>query len=119
MGFDYSSLEASALRLITDKGRDVTLRAVAEGTYNPGTDTISGASESDSIVKMVMRDFTTRELVETMIERGDKEALVAASGITAPEVNDVIVDGDEYKILNVQQVAPGDTTILYKLQLRR
>lgn len=119
MGFNYANMAATALAQINDKGRSVTLRYVTQGTYNPATDGIAGASEADVSVKAVIRFYTQKEQIETMIMEGDKEALIASSGITAPLVDDVIVDGDEFKILRVEEVKPGDTALLYRLQIRR
>lgn len=119
MAFNYAGLEATALVQIADKGRNVILRRVTEGSYNPANDTISGDSNADETVKALVRNFTERELVEGLIIKGDKEVTVAASGLTIPEMNDIIVDTQQFRIINVLEIAPGDTAMLYKLQVRR
>lgn len=119
MAFDYSNLANVALFQISDKGRNVTLRYVEEGTYNPGTDAFSGTTFTDTTVKALIRNYSLRELLDTIILVGDKEVILASSGITRPEVNDIIIDSSSYyRILNVVEIIPGDTSLLYKLQVR-
>lgn len=119
MTFNYAGLAATALAQIADKGRNITLRRVTEGSYNPATDTIPDASVANETVKALVRNFSQRELVEGLIIKGDKEVIVASSGLTIPEMNDIIVDNDQFRIVNVLEIKPGDTSMLYKLQVRR
>jgi len=58
----------------------------------------------------------------TSIKAGDKKFTVPASGLACiPNQSDKIVDpaGTAYTIINVEQVAPGGVTILYKVQGRK
>lgn len=117
---DYSSLAATALRQIADKGRNVTLRRDAAGTYNPASDTFTAGDEDNETVKAVITDYHDRQIDGEIIMRGDRRAIIAASGLTAPDKGDVIVDGsDQYRIINIETVKPGDTALLYKLQVRK
>jgi hypothetical protein len=55
----------------------------------------------------------------TLIQMGDKKVLCAAEGLTKPAPGDIVEDGSEYRVVAVQEVGPGDTPILYKLQVRK
>lgn len=120
MTYDYSRLANTALRLIAKYGRSVTLRSVTAGTYDPATRTKSGASTSDATVSMAFNNYTQNQIDGEVIRRDDLEGLLAASGLTtAPENGDIVIDGsNQYKIVNVDVIQPGDTVIVYKLQLR-
>lgn len=115
---NYNNIASLALNQIADKGRDVVLRYVTEGVYNPATDIFAGNSTNNVTVKAVIRDYKLSELTDTMILVGDKEIIVAASGLTEPQINDIIVDEYQFRILNILKIKPGDTTILYKLHVR-
>ena len=114
----YGGLAKTAQKLIADKGRTVTLRQVTGGSaYNPLTDTMTNAT-TDTAVKAVFTSFKQDEIDGTLIMRGDKKVLLAA-GIE-PKGNDVIVDGaTQYRVIEIMTVQPGDTTILYTLQVRK
>lgn len=116
---NYDSLVTTALEQIADKGRTVTLRSVGEGAFNPATMTFTGGANSDRSVKAVFTSFKTAEIDGSIILQGDKKVLIADIE-SRPDNTDILVDGDdEYKILNVETVQPGDTPLLYKLQVRR
>jgi hypothetical protein len=119
MAINYKKLADMSLRQINDKGRNVTLRYVDIGQYDPVNDTVSGGGDSDVTVKAVFRDYTQKELDDTIIQEDDKEVLIAAKDITKPSINDVVVDTDILKIVNVKEVRPGDTALIYKLQARK
>lgn len=118
---DYSSLAASALRQIADSGREVTLRRVTAGTYHPDADAFSGDDEEDEDIDAVITDYHDRQIDGEIILRGDRKVLIAGSALTSPPTKgDVMEDGDdEYRIVNIETVKPGDTVLLYKLQVRK
>lgn len=119
MGF-YDNMTATALRQINDKGRTVTLRKPSAGTYVPGTDTYTAAS-ADYSAKAVITSVNSGEIDGTIILAGDKRVLLAASALAVvPAINDIVLDGTEQlRVINVEAVKPGDTAILYKLQVRK
>jgi len=119
MGFNYASLEATALRLITDFGRDVSIVYKTDGTYDAATDTLSGNSETPVTVKAVVTLYIQKEIDGTLIKNGDKQMLIAASGVKMPRSSDIVVDDCEYNIINVIEIKTGDTSMIYKIQVRR
>lgn len=113
----YAGLSKTAQKLIAEKGRTVTLRRAGDIVYDPATDTMT-SSQTDTSVKGVFTSFKQSEIDGTLILRGDKKLLLAA-GIE-PQGNDVIVDGTtQYRVVEIMAVHPGDTVILYTLQVRK
>lgn len=120
---DYAKLAATAQRLINKNGRDMTLtlrdRTAAdpakpwEGPASPGTDT-------SVTVKGVHLGYLTEEKNGVLTRSSYETAYVAALD-TDPaviETYDTLVDGsDVWHIQDVEKLAPGDTRILYILQL--
>jgi hypothetical protein len=115
----YGNMAVTTQRMIADKGRSVTLRRSAN-TYNPATDTYT-ASSTDFTVKAVFTEFRQSEIDATLIKRGDKKLLIAAADLSsAPEPNDIIIDGStQYRVIDLMSVEPGDAAILYKVQVRK
>lgn len=117
----YANAASVAKKQTESKGRNVTLRRNTEGTYDPAADTISGASTADETIKAVITEYEQGEIEETIIVRGDKKVLIAATSLSSPpDHNDIIVDGSQqYRIVHIQAVQPGDTLLLYKLHVRK
>ena len=117
----YSEMAEMAREEIEEYGRTITLRRNNEGSYDAATDTMVGASVSDVSVKVLFTEYRQNEIDNTIILRGDKKVLIAATSLSfAPEHNDIIIDGGtQYKVINLSTVQPGDTPLLYKLQVRK
>lgn len=118
---DYSRLAATSSAQIADKGRSVSLVFETQGTYAPATDTFTGQTSSSQTVKMVITNYRKNEMDETMIKIGDRQGLLAPDNLLrAPKTGDTVTDGAEtFAIVSIEEIKPGDTTLLYKLQLRR
>lgn len=119
--FGYSRFAALAIRQIADKGRGVTYIYKTPGAYAPSTDNVTGSSQATQTVKMLFTDYKKTDIDGTMIKAGDKMALLANDSLTAtPKTGDQVTDDDQkFSVIRVEVVKPGDTVILYKLQLRR
>lgn len=119
MAFDYSNMLTIAGTQIADKGRNVTYRAVTEGTYDPATNTRTSDTTTDTTIKAVVTDIKLKNIDGNLTQRGDKMLLVAGDSIT-PDMADKIIDGSvTYQIVFIDEIKTGDTTVLYKLQVRR
>lgn len=117
----YSDMATTAQEMIAEFGRLIILRVNNEGVYDPVTDVTTGASTSDAAVKAVFTDFKEKDIDGTLIVRGDKQVLLAASDLAqAPETNDILVDGlDEYRVIEIMSIQPGDQALIYKVQVRK
>ncbi len=119
MSFNYSGLSKTAVKNIAKFGRSVTFRSVTVGTFDTSTGTKTGAKDVDKIIKAVITDYKDRQIDGEIIRRGDKQVMIAGSSVISPKTNDIIVDGSDYKIVNIETVQPGDTVLIYKLQVRK
>lgn len=130
MAIDYATLRTKAETLIADAGRSVTFIKKDQG--NPADPSkpwraSTGAADVSFPVIAAVVDYDFDEVDDTLVNRGDKRVLVsaaavdtAAGGATNLEEFDNMVDGnDEYGIVNVGVVAPGDTRIIYDIQVRK
>ena len=112
-----------ASRLIKSNGRDLTVRTIAEGTFDFTTNTISSNTASDETVKGVITDFKKFQIDDQNIKADDKMALFAAKDVTGTIDQDtVIIDSDDstnYHVINVDQLKPGTVNMIYKVQIRK
>lgn len=118
MAFDYAKSAATALRLLTKFGQDVTLRNYTIGTYS----TSSGANSvttSDTTVKAAILEFASGQTEQggTLIQVGDKKCLMQAGTVPALE-DHVIVGSKDYSILSIGEVNPAGTPVIYQIHLR-
>lgn len=119
MAFDYAPLANAATGLIADFGQDATIRRVSGDTYDPVTGITTGGTTTDTAVRAVVvgisKDYAAQ--LGGNIQAGDRMALIATN---APLVSDALVLGsDTWAILDVQEVNPGGTALLYKAHVRR
>lgn len=119
MTFDYSNIEKTALAQIADKGRAIDIVYRTEGSYDVTDDSVSGDSDDTVSVKAIVTNFSLRDVSAGMVQAGDLQVMIAASGIAKPKTNDIIIDGDEFTIVSVTEIKPGSVPILYKLQVRK
>ena len=104
---------ANATRLISKNGRPATLVTIS----NSGNawDPVQASAEFDVIV--LQTAFNANDKNQWLIEAHDKAFLIDSS--VTPIVGATLVDGDtHYSIVNVATLAPGETTVLHKLQVR-
>lgn len=90
------------------------------GTYNPRTGEYEGGSGSVThTAPGVKIGYEQSDIDGTLIQRGDQQVYVPALGFARPETNEQItVGGAACTAVGVEVLAPGDTDILYILQVR-
>jgi hypothetical protein len=117
---DYSALAATSVRQIRDKGRTVSFIYETQGDYSAEDDEITGNSSDPQNVKMLITNYNQKDIDGTIIQHGDKLGLLAPDNLErVPATGDRVVDGETYTVKNVLEIKPGDTALLYKLQLRK
>ena len=103
----------SATEAIIENGRAATLVTIS----NSGNawDPVQTSMEVDVIV--LQTAFNASDKNQWLIEAHDKAFLIDSS--VTPIVGSTLVDGEtHYSIVNIATLAPGETTILHKLQVR-
>jgi hypothetical protein len=98
---------------IIENGRAATLVTIS----NSGNawDPVQTSVEVD--VTVLQTAFNAADKNQWLIEAHDKAFLMDSS--VTPIVGSTLVDGEtHYSIVNIATIAPGETTILHKLQVR-
>lgn len=118
----YDRTAATALRLITQFGQPVIIRATTVGEYDPETGSAPPDSTKEQAAQGILLDFTGQEFQNnSLIKQGDKKLKIAARGLEwAPSLlNKVVVQGRTWSIVPpLKEVNPAGTPILYELQVR-
>ena len=109
----HEQFVALATRLISKNGRAMQLVTVA----NSGAAWDPTQAETEMDVIGVQTSFNAADKNQWLIETHDKAFLMDSS--VTPIVGSTLVDGEtHYSIVNIATLAPGETTILHKLQVR-
>ncbi len=128
MALDYAALAAMAQSLITGNGRTVTLRKLDQVVADPAKPWRGPSQASPSPTNLLnvpaaIVGYHERDVDNDIVRRGDKKALIASSDVKTGQdlaEYDQLVDGsDTWKIVGVRTIEPGDTKLIYILQLRR
>lgn len=102
-----------ATEAISENGRAATLVTISNG--GNAWDPVQTSAEVD--VTVLQTDFNASDKNQWLIEAHDKAFLMDSS--VTPIVGSTLVDGEtHYSIINIATIAPGETTILHKLQAR-
>lgn len=118
MSFDYAGLrDNTANKLIQRFGRLHTFTRVTYGAYNPATGT--SAETSTTFTAYAVKDeFSAFERNDGSIRIDDVKMIAEASG--SFEVDDcVTIESQEYTLVRVNPIKPGDTVVAYELQVRK
>ena len=98
---------------IAENGRAATLVTTSNG--GNAWDPVQTSAEVD--VTVLQTAFNASDKNQWLIESHDKAFLLDSS--VTPIVGSTLVDGEtHYSIVNIATLAPGETTILHKLQVR-
>lgn len=119
--FNYARIAATALKMVNRFGAAVTITRRTQGAYNSTTSTYA-VTESTEAAMGVVENYKPREIDGTLIQAGDIKLVLAAQGITEPSINDKVTlsNGVRYTVKGAPDIVkPGDTAIIYTLQLRR
>lgn len=118
--FDDLGVAAIVAEVMGDLGPEVTLSTVTQGAYDPATG-VATTSTTSLTVTAVVEDFRGIELLNGLVEVGDKKVSIAGAPLAAaPTPGDtVLIDATSYTVISVQTVKPGVEAILYVLQCRR
>lgn len=127
-----SSLQATALRLITKKGRPVQiLRRVTTTPLDPTKPWQAPATQSlttstygvwiDPLKSTQDYQFSDKIEPHSSLLRSGWDVMVPASGLSfTPMQGDYVVDSDgkEYKIVTISPMKPGLTGFFFTLQVQ-
>ena len=110
----YSDMAKLATDMIDEFGRAMILRKYTIS----GTDYAPIKTPVDSPVTGVVTTFKRSDIDGTLIREGDKMILID-SAIEPSKADSVIDEGFVYEVVDIIDITPGDTSILYKLHVRK
>ena len=110
----YDSMAQLATDLISEYGRPMILRKYTI----TGPDYAPIKTPIDSTVIGVFSSFNINDINGTLVRQDDKSILVD-SAIIPDKADSVVDNGSVYEIVNIIEIKPGATGILYKLQVRK
>jgi hypothetical protein len=120
-----AQMQRDVVALLREHGYDLTFRRPGNGgSYNPATGAISGGSNADETARVVFLNYTSRDIDGTLVQRGDRKAVIAATHngtalSKTPQIDDELRgEGDAVRILSVQTIKSGATILGYICQAR-
>jgi hypothetical protein len=124
MAFDYTGLAQAAQELVEDFGRDVTLVKVSETPADPNAPWDGNTSaETTNTIAAVLFDYEKEDIDGELIRAGDQQAVTAELSDRGVDFQDYELlrddEGQEWKIVDVDKIRPGPTTIAFLFQLRK
>lgn len=115
---DYAGLATEAAALLAEFGAQATLTRATPGAYNPSTGTVATTSAAQTVTACVF-PYADKFVDGTNILSSDRQAFIAAPGVTAPRAGDVLTWGAEtLTVVKVKGIAPGRTAVLYEAHVR-
>lgn len=117
---NYAATAKKAATMLKKTGTAMTLRVTTPGTYDPATGADSGETTTDYVCVGVLTNVSDYLTDGTLIQVGDKVALIGATVAVRPKADDaLVIGGDTWKVVNVKAVEPSGVPVLYKVQVRR
>lgn len=119
---DYVSLRDTAQSLLRDAGRSLKLQRAGTTPTDPSKPWRGSNAPPTSLdIIGVFDQFSLREIDGDQVKRGDKKVYVSHNssleGYT--QLIDTKRGGKTWNIVSIEPVEPGDTTVLYILQVRQ
>ena len=112
----YDDMAATAKELITEFGFDVTLR-FNNGTHNPTTGAKT-TSNTDTATKGIFTNINKTLRDDFSVMDGDR-VCVLISDVEPTKNAKLLVDSVAWQIVNIKQIKPSTTTIVYFVQVRK
>jgi hypothetical protein len=116
--YSYANIRKKAHEKLKQYGFTAVLKRTAAGggpAWNPGAPV-----ETEIPILALLETYSDKMIDGTTIIYGDRKLLISAEHLeNIPRTTDkLIIDGEEYGIINVLPFAPGGVSILYTLQIR-
>lgn len=116
MAIDYVSLAATATTLLTDNGKaSVYIRSIPVTATNPIAGTVTTGTAVNTLVAAVEIDYNERYQPGAALQSSDRMYALNA----APSIKDMlIIDSEQWEIVQVWPKKPGDTLVACFAQVR-
>jgi hypothetical protein len=118
MAFDYAGMAATADELLKEFGAAAQVKTPGSASYDPATGVASSIYTSQDCTACVI-EYKKSEIDGTLIQAGDRKALLSPIGITEPKPGCLIVwGGKDLRVITTSVVAPAGLAVLYECQVR-
>ena len=114
----YSETAEVALEVLTEFGQAITVNRETSSSFDPvlGEDTTAASSFTGYGAAF---EYKGREIDGTVVQAGDIKLYLNATA-TVPLIDDrITIDSVAYEVMDVEQINPAGTAVLYILQLRQ
>lgn len=121
--FNYGRSVATANRMIKRAGKTAQLRRRAAGSDDGSHSWNSGPASTppeDRPINVVVTSYSINEVDGENILATDLKVFASTEGVTVPpdkQLDQLIIDGKEHEIKNVDPLKPGDTLVLWEMQV--
>ncbi|MGA0608832.1 hypothetical protein [Caldimonas sp. KR1-144] len=116
--FNYAATAQTAQRLLQRFGAQTTLTRPGTPTYDPETGETTATPVVDSCTAAVF-PYGDKYVDGTQILATDRQAYIAAVGLTEPKPGDVLLwGGSGLTVIKTKNIAPAGLPVLYEAQVR-
>ncbi len=116
MAFDYAPIVTVASALLARFGRSSTVRSPNVTATNHAAGTVTFGTPVDTTVNAVLVAINEKNAPGALIEAGDKLAIMDG----AIDIEDQFLqDSELWQVVHVIEIKPGDTSLIWKAQVRR
>ena len=116
MAIDYNRMRETAVRLITENGRDITVREKLESGFDSVAGTVT-VDFSDTPALAVFVSITAANKPDGLVMDGD-EWLFSTEQVTKDDLIVDSADGTEWQVVFVDTKFPGPKKLVWKAQVR-
>lgn len=114
-----AKLSAVAKRLLAKHGQSMTLSHDAPGAYDPATGTVTNTTTTATDSGVIFPYADGLSLIEgSLIQRGDQQVFISIATAQLP-ADRITVGTTVYNVINVKEIAPAGTSVLFELQCRK
>lgn len=115
----YSGLQATASRILKDKGQEVTFTHTTPGSFDPILGEDVGPTTSLIVGFGVALDYNNSEVDGTIVQSGDIR-FILENVIVAPVNGDTVpIDSKVHRVMNIKPTSPAGIPVIYEVQLRK
>jgi hypothetical protein len=117
MSYDYSSVAATASRLVANFGKEVIFKREPGKEIDPVTGVTTSGTPQTYRPKGIFQRIRQDLIDGTRIKAGDKVIVVADF---TPELSDKVeISGNQWSIMEIIRAEPGDTVIVSFVRIRK
>ena len=117
---DFTSEKQTAYDAIVENGTTITLKKYTVGTYDPVTDSSTGATWTNYSHYGVLSRYKQIDIDGDMIRKGDMKVLIPALNldIEVEEGDKIRVLSKDWIVIDPGTVQPSADPIIFKAQVR-